>query len=171
MTSHIMTLPRVRGSGQLILSLLWMVSERHQFVASQPPIKLTKRKRKVYSPSMLAHDFVPVLNFGSLGFCIRHPWPSRSNNGTYREAWSPWRGLHTSDHWLMLLHHGTKSKGNASFVAIFCPSSPLAEMHRRARALAFRPATIFAFNVFLISHEVTGVLGDYNCIIGRLCEH
>lgn len=47
----------------------------------------------------------------------------------------------------------------------------LAGMHRRVRAPVHRPATIVAVNVFLISHKVTGVLGDRCCIIGHLCEH
>jgi len=33
------------------------------------------------------------------------------------------------------------------------------------------PATIVGFNVFLISHKVTGVLGDRHSIIGCLCKH
>lgn len=47
----------------------------------------------------------------------------------------------------------------------------LAEKRRCAGAPALCPAILFAFNVFLISSDVTGVLGDYRSIIGRLCEH
>lgn len=73
MTSHIMTLPRVRGSGQLILSLLWMVSERHQFVASQPPIKLTKRKMKVFSTVNAGPRLCSSFEFWSTGLLYSTP--------------------------------------------------------------------------------------------------
>lgn len=171
MTSHIMSLPRVRGSGQFIPSPLWMVSERHQFVASQPPIKLTKRKRKVFSLSVLLSTLFQ--------FCILVHWafvfdtPGLADPTMTRIGKCDLRGKASTPAtagWCCCT-----TAQNQREMSPLLPSSvlhrALAEMHRPARALAFRPATIFAFNVFLISHEVTGVLGDYHCIIGRLCEH
>lgn len=174
MASHIMTLPRVRGSGQLILSPLWMVSERHQFVAYQPPIKLTKSfiwKRKVFSLSMLLSTLFQFWTLVHWAFAfdtpgLADPTMERIGKRDLRgEASTP-----ATAGWCCCT-----TAQNQREMPPLLPSSvlhcALAEMHRRARALAFRPATIFAFNVFLISHEVTGVLGDYHCIIGRLCEH
>ena len=65
---------------------------------------------------------------------------------------------------LLLLLHAVKSKGNAFVVCV--PSILYCTL-----VLALRPATIFGFNVFLISHEVIGVLGEYLSITSHLCEH